>query len=285
MLGSVLQSDLIAGKNAGNLEEDEFDSIQCVINTYNWLISGGRTVFLQDADTLIMPADQLEEIIRYLQEVFPSITRITSYARSKSVARKTPQELARLNRAGLTRLHVGLETGDDELLKTIDKGVTAEEHIIAGKKALEAGFELSEYVMPGLGGRMLWIQHAGNTARVLNEINPHFIRLRPLVPSANTPLLEAYRNGEFEMMSPHELLREIKLMIENLEVTSGVCFDHANNTLYRSGNTLIPLMKQDYDGYKFPDEKEAVLERIDKALGLDERIFVDLRNSAGINSM
>jgi len=285
MLGSVLQSGLLSGTNTGTIVEDEFNNIQCVINTYNWLISGGRTVFLQDADTLIMPADQLEEIIRYLKELFPSIERITSYARSKSVARKTPEELARLHQAGLTRLHVGLETGDDELLKLVDKGVTAGEHIIAGRKALESGFELSEYVMPGLGGRKLWVQHAENTARVLNEINPNFIRLRPFVPSANTPMLEAYRNGEFEMMSPHELLREIKLMIENLDVTSGVCFDHANNTLYRSGSTLVPLMKQDYNGYIFPDEKEAVLELIDKALGLDERIFVDLRDSAGINSM
>jgi len=285
LLGSVLQGVLLSEKDARSPGESELNNIQCVINVYNWLVSGGRTVFLQDADTMIMPADQLVEIIRYLKTLFPDIERITSYARSKSIYRKTLEELKSLHEAGLSRLHVGLETGDDELLKIIDKGVTAEEHIIAGKKALEAGFELSEYVMPGLGGRKMWVQHAENTARVLNEINPDFIRMRPFVPSANTPLLESYLNGEFEMTSPHERLREIKLMIENLQVTSGVCFDHALNTSYRSGNMVVPLMKQDYNGYKFPEGKGTVLELIDNALELDEKIFIDLRDSVGIATM
>lgn len=284
-MGSALQSGLLSGKNAGSLTGEEFDNIHSVVNVYNWLVSGGKTVFLQDADTVIMKTDQLVEILKYLKDTFPSIVRITSYARSKTVYRKTPEELRKLREAGLTRLHIGLETGDDELLKIIDKGVTAEEHIIAGGKAIEAGFELSEYIMPGLGGRKMWKQHALNTARVLNEINPDFIRMRPLVPSANTPLFEAYLNGEFEMTSPHERLEEIKLLIENLEVTSGVCFDHNLNTSFRSGNYIVPLMNQDYDGYKFPEEKELVLRLIDKGLELDENVLVDLRESAGTVSM
>ena len=284
-LATALQSSLLYGQDVRNLGEDELKNVQCVVNVYNWLVYGGKTVFLQDADTPIMYTDQLVEVIRYLKEIFPSIERITSYARSKTIAKKKPEELSQLRQAGLIRLHVGLETGDDKLLKYINKGVTAEEHIRAGKKALEAGFELSEYVMPGLGGKSMWIQHATNTARVLNEINPHFIRLRPFVPSSDTPMLEAYQRGEFELTSPHERLQEIKLMIENLEVTSGVCFDHNLNASYRSGNRLIPLMKQDYSGYRFPEEKEVVLELIDKGLQLDEKAFVDVKDSVGIHQL
>ncbi|MFC2021430.1 radical SAM protein, partial [Chloroflexota bacterium] len=218
-LASELQSLLLYGKEPTGLDEEELKNFSCLVNVFNWLVAGARTVFLQDADSPIMYTDQLVEVIKYLKETFPSVERITSYARSKTIVRKKPEELSQLRQAGLTRLHIGLETGDDELLKYIDKGVTAEEQIQAGKKALEAGFELSEYVMPGLGGRSRWVQHARNTARVLNEINPHFIRLRPFVPSSDTPMLAAYQRGEFELTSPHERLREIKLLIENLQVT------------------------------------------------------------------
>ncbi len=282
-LGRIIQEHLL--EKDGGYTEADMASLQSIVNTYNWLVAGGKTVFLQDADTLIMKAPELREILRYLKGLFPNIARITSYARSKSVSHKTTEELRELKEAGLTRLHIGLETGDDELLKIIDKGVTANEHIRAGKKALESGFELSEYVMPGLGGRKLSEQHALNTAKVLNAINPHFIRMRPLVPSAGTPMLDSFRNGEFEMLSPHELLREIRLFAENLDVTSGICFDHANNVTYRSRPYGVPLLKQDYNGYRFPEEKQAVLDIIDRALREDESRFYDLRELLGTSSM
>jgi radical SAM superfamily enzyme YgiQ (UPF0313 family) len=174
-----------------------------------------------------------------------------------------------------------LETGDDDLLSYVNKGVKAEEHIVAGKKAIEAGFELSEYIMPGLGGRSKWVQHAQNTARVLNEINPHFIRSRPFVPMYNTPMFEAYRKGEFELTSQHERLQEIKLMIENLQVTSRVCFDHSHNPSYRLGNRFIPLLKQDYSGYQFPEEKQVVLDLIIKGLEIDEKAFISASDMIG----
>ena len=281
-LATVIGSNLFYGKDARDLADDELRNFYCMVNIFNWLCSGGKTVFLQDADTLIIPAHQLVEVIRYLKETFPSIERVTSYARAKTITKKKPEELSQLHQIGLSRLHIGLETGDDELLSYVNKGVTAEEHILAGKKALEAGLELSEYVMPGLGGKSRWVQHAKNTARVLNEINPHFIRLRPFVPSYNTPMFEAYQKGEFELTSPHERLREISLMIEDLQVTSRVCFDHNRNPSYRSGNSLIPLLKQDYDGYKFPEEKKVVLEIIDEGLQLDEQAFRDTRDRVGM---
>ena len=277
-LATVIQSNLLYGKDVRRLASDELMNFHCVVNVFNWLYSGGKTAFLQDADTPILYTHQLVEVISYLKETFPSIERITSYARSKTIAKKKPEELSQLHQIGLSRLHIGLETGDDELLSYISKGVTAEGHILAGKKALEAGFELSEYVMPGLGGKSRWVQHAKNTARVLNEINPHFIRSRPFVPRYNTPMFEAYQKGEFELTSPYERLREISLMIENLQVTSRVCFDHNLNPSYWSGNSLIPLLKQDYDGYKFPEDKEVVLELINKGLQLDETAFIDVKD-------
>lgn len=281
-LASVIQSNLLYGKDVRYLADDELRNFHCVVNVFNWLYSGGKTVFLQDADTPIMYTHQLVEVISYLKETFTSIERVTSYARSKTIAKKKPEELSQLHQIGLSRLHIGLETGDDELLSYIDKGVTAEKHILAGKKALEAGFELSEYVMPGLGGKSRWVQHAKNTAHVLNKINPHFIRLRPFVPNHNTPMFEAYQKGEFELTSPHERLREIRLMIENLQVTSSICFDHNLNSSYWSENGLIPLLKQDYNGYKLPEEKEVVLELINKGLLLDETAFIDAKDVAGI---
>jgi radical SAM superfamily enzyme YgiQ (UPF0313 family) len=275
-LAEVLQNNLF---NSYNLAIDS--NLHCIVNVFNWLCSGGKTVFLQDADTLIMRTPQLLEVIDYLRETFPSIERITSYARAKTIYRKKSEELSQLRQAGLSRLHIGLETGDDDLLSYVNKGVTAEEHIAAGKKAIEAGFELSEYIMPGLGGRSKWVQHAQNTARVLNEINPHFIRSRPFVPKYNTPMFEAYRQGEFELSSQHERLREIKLMIENLQVTSRVCFDHSYNPSYRLGNRFIPLLKQDYSGYKFPEEKQVVLDLIIKGLEIDEKAFISASTMIG----
>ncbi len=284
-LGSVIQSGMLSGFDPGTNDESMYNTIQSVVNTFNWLAAGGKTVFLQDADTMVMKTSPLAEIITYLKEQFPAIVRITSYARSKSISHKTPEELTALKKAGLTRLHVGVETGDDELLIIIDKGVTSAEQVSAGKKALAAGFELSEYVMPGLGGKERSEQHAIHSAQALNEINPSFIRMRPLVPGRGTPLYESWRSGEFTMLSPHELLREIRLFIENLDVTSGVCFDHANNPTLRSGSYRIPLLKQDYDGYRFPEEKEDVLAKIDTALGQDESVLTDLRKLAGTDSM
>ena len=255
---------------------------QSFILVYNWLYFGARTVFLQDANTLIMPSAELLEVLNYLKETFPGIERITSYARAKTLARKTPEELKELRKAGLSRLHVGLETGDDELLKYIDKGVTSAEQIEAGKKAKEAGFELSEYVMPDLGGRAKSKQHALNTARVLNEIDPDFIRLRPFVPGPGMPLYEDYSKGVFELSSPHERLQEIKILVENLNVTGRLCFDHFLNSWYRDRSKRYTLFKQDYEGYKFPEEKKRVLELIEEGLKTDESVHIHVRDIIGM---
>ncbi len=221
-----------------------------------WLDEGEvKNIFIGDSNSVIMKAEDFAQIIRFLYETFPSLERVTSYARAKTLAKKSAAELRMLRDAGLTRLHVGLETGDDELLQYVQKGATAQDMIIGGRKAIEAGFELSEYVMPGLGGRERWEQHARQTARVLNEINPHFIRLRTLWLVPGTPLYEKNQRGEFNLQSLEGLLIEVRTLIEELNVTSQfVVSDHSANH-YMWG----------VDG-KLPQDKSRMLETIDAML-------------------
>ena len=244
--------------------EPELDTSQGFVMIYNWLISGGKTAFLQDANSLILPPEKLVDILKHLRKTFPSLKRITSYARSKTLSQRKLEELVEIRKAGLDRLHVGLETGDDVLLKRMRKGVTSQEHISGGRKAMEAGFQLSEYWMPGLGGKEMWKEHAKNTARVLNEINPHYIRSRPLSPSPGSPLFETCSKGGFHLLTPREQLIELKVMMEGLNVSSKVCFDHAGN--YWRGQHGGLLFTQSYEGYRFPDEKPRVLKLIEEGI-------------------
>ena len=200
-------------------------------NGVYWLNEGVvKNAFIADSNSIIMKAEDLAEIVRFLYETFPTLERVTSYGRAKTLVKKRPEELKMLREAGLTRLHVGLETGDEELLKIIQKGATPDEMILGGRKALQAGFELSEYIMPGLGGQEKWEQHARGTARVLNEINPQFIRLRTLYVDPQTPLAERYQRGEFSRQTTEGLLIEVRLLIEELTVSSDfVVSDHIAN--------------------------------------------------------
>jgi radical SAM superfamily enzyme YgiQ (UPF0313 family) len=250
----------------------ELQSDHCFVTVFYWLYSGGHTAFLQDADSLVMRTPDLIEAITYLKNTFPSLDRITSYARAKTIYRKTPEELDQLKKAGLQRLHIGLESGDDELLQIVDKGITSEQHIIAGKKVKEAGMELSLYIMPDLGGRKLSEQHARNTARVLSAINPDYIRSRPLIPRSDTPIFQDCENGTLILSSPHERLQELKILVENLDITSKLCFDHFGNSWYRAPGK--PLFRRDYEGYKFPEEKQLVLDLIDEGLKIDESVHI-----------
>ena len=236
---------------------------------YYWLLSGGKTAFLQDANSLIMKTDPLVDALKHLHKTFPHITRVTSYARSKTLAQKKPASLQAIRESGLDRLHLGLESGDEEVLKKIRKGATPENHIKGGKKAMEAGFQVSEYWMPGLGGKACWKNHALNTARVLNKINPHYIRSRPFRPWPGTPLNEAFRKNEFQILSPEQQLLELKLTMENLDVSSRVCFDHAGN--YWKDRRGGYLFSHGYEGYKFPEEKNRVLSLINVGLSCQQR--------------
>jgi radical SAM superfamily enzyme YgiQ (UPF0313 family) len=204
---------------------------QCVHNVALWLATGGKSAFLQDSNTLIMRTSELTQVLTSLRRTFPSLKRVTTYGRSHTAARKSLVELKQLKDAGLDRMHIGLETGYDALLAYMEKGCTAKDHIEGGKKVKEAGISLCEYVMPGLGGKKMSQEHARETARVLNEIDPDYIRLRSLHVSTSIPLWAKLQNGDFELQKEDEVIREIAILIENLQVTSFLKSDHILNLL------------------------------------------------------
>ncbi len=223
-----------------------------------WLYYRTEACFLQDADNLIMKTDDLVDVLGFLREKFPTISRVTTYSRSRTVIRKSVESLKRIRKAGLDRIHIGLETGYDPLLKLIKKGVSAEQQIEAGLRVRKAGMELSEYVMPGLGGREMWREHAIETANVLNRIDPHFIRLRSLRVPRRVPLHEKIEDGSFTMQTDDMLAAEIKLFIESLDgITGTLASDHIMNLLEEVGG-------------RFPDDKENMLEVIRKYQELDD---------------
>lgn len=223
-----------------------------------WLYSGGKTVFLQDANNLILRTKDLVEMLNYLTEAFPSVNRITTYSRARTVARKKVDELRALHDAGLSRIHMGLESGYDPILEYVQKGVTAKEHIEAGRKIKQSGISLSEYIMPGLGGKSMWREHAVETARVLNQINPDFIRVRTLKVLEIMPLFRKIEKGEFELLSDDEMVEEQKLLIENLDgITSRITSDHILNLL------------EEVEG-NFPEDKEKILGVINRYLALSQ---------------
>jgi radical SAM superfamily enzyme YgiQ (UPF0313 family) len=195
-------------------------------------------------------------MLTYLKKVFPSIERITTYSRAKTIARKSLAELQDLHVAGLSRIHVGLESGYDPLLEIVRKGVTAREHIDAGIKVKQAGISLSEYIMPGLGGKAMWKEHATETARVLSQINPDFIRLRTFKVLKVMPIYRKVESRELELMTDDEIVAEERLLIENLDgITSYFASDHILNLL------------EELDG-QFPEAKEKMLAVIDRYLAL-----------------
>jgi radical SAM superfamily enzyme YgiQ (UPF0313 family) len=211
-----------------------------------------QTVFIGDSNSLVVKTEMLVQILNSLYSSFPYIERVTSYSRAKTLAKKPIEDLERIYQAGLNRLHVGLETGDRDLLKEIDKGGTPEEMIEAGKKAKKAGFGYSLYVLLGIGGEERWEKHAMGTAEVLNQIDPHFIRVRTFIPQPGSPLYEAMEKGDFRSSSPETILKETKLLLEKLQVTSQFLSDHISN--------LLPIHG------KLPEEKEGMVQMIEEAL-------------------
>lgn len=224
----------------------------------HWRDHGLRSVFLQDADGLAAGAAELLAVLDHLRRVFPQIERVTCYSRSATVVRYDPAELAALRRAGLNRLHMGLESGCDSVLKMVRKGANQALHVRAGQLVRAAGMELSLYVMPGLGGRALSVEHARQTAAALNRIDPHFIRLRTLAVPPGTPLEEDLQAGRFVPCSSLEIVQEIQLLLELLQgITSFVASDHALNLF------------EDLEG-RLPGDKERMLAMLRAFLVLDD---------------
>ena len=223
----------------------------------SWTRGKMQSVFLQDANSLILKPEDLIEVLEYMRQTFPWEYRITSYARSHTIARISDEHLARMAAAGLNRIHIGMESGSDNVLKMVKKGTTKEMHITAGQKVKRAGMELSEYVMPGLGGKEFSREHALETADALNQINPDYIRLRTLAIPGHTELFTEWKEGRFEKISDEQAAEEILLFLETLDgITSTLASDHILNLF------------QDVEG-RFPDDKEAMCEKIRTFLTMD----------------
>lgn len=223
-----------------------------------WMNFGMESLFLQDADSLIMKTPQLVEVLLYIREKFPSIQRVTTYARAHTVSRKSDEELNALFDAGLNRIHIGMESGSDTVLELLEKGVTAERQIDAGQRAIAAGFEVSQYFMPGSGGTEYSEENALQSARVINEINPTFIRLRSTIPVPGTPLFDLMKEGKWTPVPEEEKVKEIRLFIDNLDgITSRLESDHIMNLI------------EDIEG-SLPEDKSNMLETIDSFFSLPQ---------------
>jgi len=255
---------------AATLLSQPFDD-PCLRNVALFLYGGAQSVFLQDSNTLIMRTPDLLRVLRRLGERFPGLSRITTYSRSHTAAHKTPDELAQIREAGLVRIHMGLETGYDPLLQYMQKGTTAAQQISSGQKLVAAGFSLCEYVMPGLGGKAMAQGHVQETTRVLNAINPAFIRLRSLQVTQTMPLWEHVQDGRFQLQSEDDVVREIEGMLQGLEVASEFKSDHILNLLMEVEGVL-------------PGDKDRLLSIIGRYLSLpgDERLNFQLGRRMGL---
>lgn len=235
-----------------------------------------RTAFLQDADSLLLKTEELVDILAFLQQHFPGLERITSYGRGRTLARKTVEEWRAVKEAGLSRVHLGLETGCDPLLTFMQKGSTAQEMIEGGRNVVEAGLSLSVYVILGLGGKGMWEEHARETAGVINRIDPDFIRLRTLCVREGTPLRERLEEGEFVPLSDEEIVREEQVFIESIEgIGSRLVSDHVTNLL------------EEVEG-KFPEDKGTMLAVLDRFLGLpsfERTVFIVGRRGLAYRSL
>jgi len=218
---------------------------QCFEHIVQWRIGGGKTCFLGDADGLIVQAKDYEQILSHIKQNFPTLERFTIYGRTKTARKKDFKELMQLHKAGINRVHFGLESGSDEVLTLVHKGQDSRDHIEGCIKARDAGLSVSVYIMPGLGGRRYSQTHAIETARVINAIQPDFVRLRTLSVFPYTPLWDMVKQGQFEPCSDDDIVDEIETLIRAIDVPVMLFSDSATN--------LLPL------NGKLPQEKDALL--------------------------
>jgi radical SAM superfamily enzyme YgiQ (UPF0313 family) len=216
-----------------------------------------KTAFLGDANPLSMPAEDLVDILRHLKQKFPAIMRVTAYGRASSIWKKTDEELKAIRASGLDRLHIGMESGSDEVLRLQKKGTSSKQLIETGQRAKAAGFEVSFYLLLGLGGQALSKDHVQGSARVINEALPDFVRVRRLWVHPASRLNSLIEAGEFIEQTPEGTVIELRDILSGL-TCSGTHFtcDHANNYIQVHGE----LMK----------DKPAMLGVIDNLLKLPE---------------
>jgi hypothetical protein len=237
--------------------EEVKGDIDMMAEAYSTYVHSFTSAFLQDADSLILPTNELVEIITYIMKVFPGVERVTTYARAKSMKRKSPEDYHRLKEAGLTRIHSGMESGSLNVLKLIQKGIKPEDILKGGVRVVESGISLSEYIMPGVGGKALSREHAVETALLLNKIRPDFIRVRTFAVHPMSPIQKMIDEGAFDPMSDEEVVEEIRLLLVTLDEMPA----H-----FRCGDFSLNLLMQ-VDG-RLDRQKEAMIAEIDRYLAM-----------------
>ncbi|MGR6836094.1 radical SAM protein [Syntrophomonas erecta] len=219
-------------------------------------------VFLADGDAIAMETDDLLEIIKELYKAFPSLNHVGIYASPDVVLKKEMSELTALKEAGLTIAYLGVETGDPELLKDIRKGVTYDQMVEAGRRLRQAGILLSVTILLGLAGRTPRArEHAVNTAKICNDINPDYIGALTLMLVPKTELYRRAQRGEFVLPEPFEILEELRIIIENLNVQeTEFRSNHASNYLPIKG--------------RLPDDKEKMVATINSIIGTHDSKYL-----------
>ena len=234
-----------------------------------------QTAFLQDGDSLLLPTADVLEILRYLKEKFPSIQRVTTYARAPTLRKKSVEEFILLREAGLARVHAGMESGSEKVLKMIKKGITPDDIVEGGRHVVEAGISLSEYIMPGVGGRALSEEHARETARLLNLVKPDFIRVRTFALHPQSPLNKLVADGTFVVMTDDEMVAEIRLLVASLDEMHS----------YFSCGDYSPNLLMQVDGY-LDEKKDYMLGELDRFLSFTKeqrQAYSLLRRSSFMN--
>lgn len=232
--------------------DEIFDDLYEGRNYYNKV----KRIFLADGNALVLKTENLKKILLKIKELFPECERVGIYSAPKDILRKSVDELKQLKEYGLGIAYLGIESGSDTILNEIKKGVTSKEIIKAGKRIKESGIKLSTTLISGLGGRDKWQEHAKESAKVVNNINPDYLALLTLLVQEGTEIDEKIKKGEFKLLTPKEVLKETKVFIENLYVDNCIFrSNHASNYV-----TLGGTLKKD---------KENILSDIDKYLKMD----------------
>lgn len=207
-----------------------------------------KRIFLADGDGLICKTDYLKEVLTKIKMLFPECERVGIYSSPQSILNKSLEELIQLRELGLGIAYLGVESGSNQVLEEIQKGVTAEQMIHAGRKIIMSGINLSVTLISGLGGRMHWQEHAIASAQVINAIKPQYLGLLTLLLEPGVPLEEKVRKGEFQLLTPIEVLKETKLLLENLSVEHCIFrSNHASNYIPLQGTLPAdqqPLIRQ-----------------------------------------
>ncbi|KGN00148.1 B12-binding domain-containing radical SAM protein [Clostridium botulinum] len=232
--------------------DEVFEDLELSRKYYKYV----RRIFLADGDALILKTENLEKILIKIKELFPECERVSVYGTPADILRKSEEDLIKLKKLGLDIIYIGVESGSDEVLQDVNKGVTSEEIIKAGQKVKRTGIKLSATLISGLGGKGKSQLHAKESARVISAINPDYLGILTLMIEPGTEIYNKIENNEMTLLNPKEVMVETRELIKNLDV---------NNCIFRSNHAsnYAPLAAT------LGEEKERLLRELDSIIGSD----------------